>query len=356
MPRPRALLFAAPALSIALLVAGCNSAKPKAAAHRTTTTTSTSTTIPASTTAPPPPPAVAPLTGVPSTPDQAANLARPALAVKMDNSTDALPQTGVNNTDIVLEIQVEGISRLMNVFQSGDATRLGPTRSARYSDPPLLAMFGRPLFGWSGANKGVQKAVYGANWIVNVNWDTLQDAYKRSSDRKAPHNLYTNTQVLFSHAQPGEGPPPQQFQYLGAGETNASAVPAPGLNEAVGTTPSTWVWDATNHVYKRWEYGKPHETTDNGQVESTNVVVLATQYSPGPVAISTGSGAAIVLTGGTAITGTWTRADQTKPYTLTAADGTPIKLNPGRTWIELPNHPWGLIDAGTAAGLLAGAK
>jgi hypothetical protein len=129
-----------------------------------------------------------------------------------------------------------------------------------------------------------------------------------------------------------------------------------GLNEEVGTTPSTWIWDAASHTYKRWEYGKPHTTTDAGQVAATNVVVLATQYSKGPVAITTGTGQAIVLTNGTAVTGTWTRADQTKPYTLTAADGTPIKLNPGRSWVELPNHPWGAVDPNTAAGMLAGAK
>ncbi len=34
-------------------------------------------------------------------------------------------------------------------------------------------------------------------------------------------------------------------------------------------------------------------------------------------------------------TGMWSRADRTDPYTLTAADGSPILLNPGRTFVEL---------------------
>ena len=69
------------------------------------------------------------------------------------------------------------------------------------------------------------------------------------------------------------------------------------------------------------------------------MVVLQTLYTKGPVAVTVGSGPALVLLGGVAVPGTWTRDDQSKPYTLTATDGSPIKLNPGRTWIELANNP-----------------
>ena len=356
-PSPRAPLIVYAVLCVTLVAAGCSkdaAAKPK----RTTTTTSSSAPPPTSstTTAPPAPTGTpAPLTGQATSAEQAALITRPALAVKIDNSPEALPQSGVNNTDLVFEIQVEGISRLMAVFHSADAASVGPTRSARYSDPPILAMFGRPLFGWSGANEGVIKAVQSAPWIVNVNWDILHGAYHRSNSRPAPHNLYTDTRTLFSHAQPGQAAPAPVFSYLSPGQSNNGSSPLPGVNERVGTTPSTWVWDAGSSSYKRWEYGKRHTTTDAGQVAATNVVLLATKYSSGPVAITTGSGQALVLIGGNQVPGTWTRASQAQPYTLTGADGSPIKLNPGRTWIELANNPWGPVDAGAAAALLGGA-
>ena len=38
---------------------------------------------------------------------------------------------------------------------------------------------------------------------------------------------------------------------------------------------------------------------------------------------------------GAAITGTWSRAALTTPATLTSANGTPITLQPGNTWVEL---------------------
>ena len=353
----RAPVLASTIVAVALVAAGCSNdaaAKPKSKPVRTTTTaapaTSSTTTVPPAPTGTP-----APLTGLATSPVQASLITRPALAIKIDNSPEALPQSGVNNTDLVFEIQVEGISRLMAVFNSANASSVGPTRSARYSDPAILAMFGRPLFGWSGANDGVTKAVESANWIVNVNWNQLPKEYHRSSSRPAPHNLYTDTNALFAHAQPGQAAPKPVFSYLAPGEANASASPLAGVNEKVGTTPSTWVWDAATSSYKRWEYGKRHGTTDAGQVAATNVVLLATKYSSGPVAITTGSGQALVLLGGNQVAGTWTRASQDQPYTLTAADGTPIKLNPGRTWIELANNPWGPVDPGAAAGLLGGA-
>jgi hypothetical protein len=35
------------------------------------------------------------------------------------------------------------------------------------------------------------------------------------------------------------------------------------------------------------------------------------------------------------VKGTWNRPDPSKPAVLTAADGQPIALTPGRTWVEL---------------------
>src|SRR5262245_8083553 len=60
-----------------------------------------------------------PLTGLPAT--DPALLARPALAVKIDNHRDARPQAGINQADVVYEEIVEGITRFFAVFQSTDA-------------------------------------------------------------------------------------------------------------------------------------------------------------------------------------------------------------------------------------------
>ncbi len=326
-------------------------AQVKAAVVERTTTTTT-------TTAPPPvpeaPAPLAPLTGLAATPDQLGAINRPALAVKIDNSPPALPQDGLNQTDVVVEIMVEGISRLMAVFQSHDAGSVGPTRSARHSDPDILAMFGRPLFGWSGANEEVIGDVLSRDWIVNVEWNRVQSAYARRSSRSAPHNLYTSTPPLFARATPDQPAPPAVFDRLAAGEP-ALGAPMGGAQFRIGGTDGSWLWDAGSGRYLRWEYGHPHGT-DDGQVWSTNVVFLETKYSKGPTAVSTGTGRAWVLVGGNLVQGSWTRADRADRYTLTTPEGAPIKLQPGRTWLELTPGTPGAIDPQTAAALLAAPR
>jgi len=355
-PRPTSRALAA-AVAAVLVLASCGGGEETSKKERPTTTEAPTTTAEPTTTVPNAPPPTAPLTGVVVNEQQALRVTRPALAIKIDNTPEALPQWGVNNADIVYEIQVEGVSRLMAIFHSDDAAQVGPTRSARYSDPPILAMFGRPIFGWSGANKGVTKAVKAASYINNADAITAPKEYKRTRARSAPHNLLTSTTGLYSHAKPDEGTPPQQFQYLAPGEGNPTASPLAGANVQVGTTPSSWVWDAAAGVYKRWEYRKAHGT-DAGQVVSSNVVLLATRYSSpkSPIAQTTGAGNALVLTGGVAVPGVWSRAKESDTFTLTAMGGAPIKLTPGRTWVELADHPWGPIAPDVAAGMLAGGK
>src|SRR5579864_2448143 len=93
----------------------------------------------------PAPPAIAPLTGL-VVPHGSAFLTRAALAVKIENTPDARPQSGLDNADIVVEEQVEGgITRFIAIFQSRDARVVGPVRSARPEDPDLLRQYGAIL-------------------------------------------------------------------------------------------------------------------------------------------------------------------------------------------------------------------
>ena len=105
---------------------------------------------------------IAPLTGlVVAHPNK---LLRPALAVKIDNldtpGESALPQTGLNQADIVFEEVVEAdITRLVAVFHSVGTDPVGPVRSARTTDVHLLPQLHRPLIAWSGGNGNVIGAI-----------------------------------------------------------------------------------------------------------------------------------------------------------------------------------------------------
>jgi hypothetical protein len=91
-----------------------------------------------------------PLTGA-QTEDEAATLNR-TLSVKIENTPDARPQTGLSSADVVYETIAEGgITRFNCLFQSQVPQEVGPVRSARLSDLSIVPQYDA-LFFFSGAN------------------------------------------------------------------------------------------------------------------------------------------------------------------------------------------------------------
>ena len=353
LPRTRLALTIA---SLVAVAAACSSSAsgttastafstiPPTSSTSSTTTTSTTTTVAktttteeaTTTTAPAAP--VYPLTGLPVLDPTIA--ARPALVVKIDNASGARPQTGFNGADIVFEeIVNDNLTRFAMVFQSGGSDPVGPIRSGRLQDIDLFSAYGRPLFAWSGGNRTVTDAIHRSALIdVGPNFARV---YYRSGDRSVPHNLYSNTSALYTMTPFGAGAPQQQFKYRSPGEPVAG-VPARGVGIALDSINAEWEWDPAIGLYMRTMEGRPHNDAGSGRISTDNVVVLGVDYAPGvsgsPDAQTTGSGEAFVFTGGNYIHGTWTRGATTDPFTLTADDGTPIELTPGRTFVELPRN------------------
>ena len=288
----------------------------------------------------------APLTGLVVSDDDLDLLARPALAAKVDNHPRALPQWGLSDADIVIELRVEGISRFLAVFHSRDVGDVGPIRSARTSDPDLLAMFGHPLAAWSGANPATKELMRSVEWIQDVSADRLPDAYRRDGRERAPHNLVLDASEAFAATEDPIRIPSQLFEYREEGEAPGGE-PVPGFSVNVGLSVSEYRWDPDRAAWLRWSDGTAlhdadHDGTDGPQVAPANVVVLETAYGVSPTdpnspeAITVGEGRAWVFTGGHLVRGSWSRQDRTAPWALVSDAGTPIRLGPGATWVAMP--------------------
>ena len=325
-----------------------------------TTTTTTTTAAAPTTTVPLPVGPVAPLTGVQLALDDAAGAAllnRPALVAKVDNAVEAMPQIGLEFADMVIEIQVEGISRYMSVFHSKDVQQIGPIRSARTSDPDLFAMFVRPLVAWSGGNKNVTQIMDETPWIQSLTPTQAPNAYSRTSAKSAPHNLVLDVPTIYSYADQPPAVPVPLFGYLAPGQ-DPGGLPVAAFSLQVGSSPSAFVWDGIAGNWPRFANGRRHLDENGNQLAPTNVVMLETPYVPSeadsrsPEAVTVGSGVAWVFTQGRIIGGTWQRDAPEQPWRLTSADGQPILLTPGTTWVELSQtgvQPLVLDEVGTAA-------
>lgn len=281
---------------------------------------------------------VYPLTGMPAV--NRANAARRAITVKIDNNAQARPQAGLDRADVIYEEFTEGITRFVVVFQSSDATLVGPVRSVRPGDPNIVKPLGGTL-AFSGGSPAVLDIVR-ASGIPQIT-ENDKDTLKRRSGRKPPHNLYTNTADLYKKAGAGS-PPPVLSTFLapgspptGAGATAATRIslsPAPGVSAA-------YQWDATAGVWKRSTDGAPHALEGGGQISPRNVIVQYVPYAnfaadqkvkyPETV----GSGDAVVFVGGMQMKAKWAKSGPSAVSTFTDTAGKPIALAPGQTWVHL---------------------
>ena len=298
------------------------------------TSSASATTIAPSTTVAPDP--VMPLTGEPIT--DPALAARPAVVVKVGNY-DAHAQRGMNQADIVYEELINAnMSRFAFVFQSRTAKEVGPIRSGRRQDVDLLGSLNKPIFAWAGGNPTVTKIIKSSD-LIDLSQFKCHGSCYRVTDDVVPYNLVFNVERIYQLSLPGAGRPPQQFRYLTKGEKAAGAA-SPGVDVRMDSYKVSWEWNARKGHYERTQNGWSDLNWDRTRATTDNVVVLEMVYKPGisnsPDAQSIGSGTAWVFTAGHMVKGTWSRSDRLQPFTLTAADGSPIKLTPGRTFIELP--------------------
>jgi hypothetical protein len=334
-------LAAAAFVVLSLLGAACGGGGKDDSASPTTQPEPSSTTAPA----------VAananPLTGLPVDP---AVPARAVLVVKIDNAPKARPQAGINDADVVVEEGVEGgVTRFATLFHSHDAPAVGPVRSARSTDLLFAQQLGRPLFAYSGANAVFAELVRKAP-LVDVGVGRFPTSYHREPGRPAPYNLFSETKALFANAAGDVTPPPPLFSYRPAGEAppEAGSEPAPrvqALWKLNITTTVVFAWDEASKTFRRTTDGVPHLDAAGTQAAPENVVFQVVSYrntglvdrsgAAVPEAELVGEGDAWVLTAGRLVKGRWSRPTDAQTTTYTLPTGEPIRLTPGRTWLEL---------------------
>lgn len=339
-------------LSLALVAAACGNGgdtAPSTVAPTTavTTTTEAATTTPASTEAPTttaaattttePPKPVWPLTGLPL--DDPAAAQNPAIVVKVGNY-DAHPQRNSQAADIIYEEIINAnITRFAFVFHSGSANEVGPVRSGRRQDVDLLGSLNRPVFAWAGGNRTVTDEIEASDLVDLSQLHCKNTCYRSGDDKPVEFTLMFNVDKIKALDFPDAGAPPQQFLYRKDGAAPAGR-PSAGIDLKMETYKIGWTWNAKTGLYERSQNGKPDKDRSGEQVTTSNVVVLVMTYNPGisnsPDAVSVGTGEAWVHSGGSVVHGTWKRTDRSQTFTLIDDDGNPIRLTPGRTFVELP--------------------
>jgi hypothetical protein len=305
-------------------------------------------TVEATRTAPPEPtvPPAWPLTGVASN----EIVDRPAVAVKIENTNQARPQSGLQHADVVWETIVEfQVSRLVAVYHSQLPDEIGPVRSVRPMDIPVAAPL-RGLFVFSGGQPGILQLVYNSP-LQPISHDAGAAGLYRISARSAPHNVYASLTTILSQADANHSATPaEQFVFAPTAEA-ASAItdgtPASTLSFRLSAQSSpSWTWDPSRGQWLRNEGSSAHmDAVTGAQIGATNVVSVVARHpdsgfdaqnaAPVPTYELVGEGDAVVATGGKTLPCRWRKNAEDAPLQLFDAAGNPVTLAPGNTWVEL---------------------
>jgi len=287
-----------------------------------------------------------PLTGTPlESADEIPN--RPALAVKIPNNPQALPQTGLNEADVIFEeIINDGITRFAAVFHSQGSDPVGPIRSGRAQDVDILSNLNSPLLAWSGGNPGVTRVINNST-LTSLSYvgGYGNSYYRRDGRGGAPHNLFSSTDTLWELAPDEFAIPPQIFPYMLPGDV-AEGDTASIIEIELDSILVRWDYDAASGRYLRSEYGEPHMSELTGQVWADNVVVMLVEYrqstidAKSPEAVTVGGGQLLIFADGVVRQGVWQRSSNldTWNFFTDTTLSVPLGLSEGRTWVELPRN------------------
>lgn len=275
---------------------------------------------------------VSPLTGLPSS-----RAGTSAMVVKIDNSSKARPQAGLDQADIVIEQEVEGgLTRFAAIFQSSAPERIGPVRSARSTDISFLSALGRPGLVYSGANGVFDTLIIRQERVRNYSAARF-GGYWRDNSRRAPSNLYTS----MSQFSTAGAPPPAWFHF--GTQPNSGGVSVTSFVARFPATSVSWTWNGS--AWSRAQDGRNHTSESGGVLTATNVVVAQIPIIDSglkdptgafvPEFIWAGEGPVAVFTNGRRIDGQWIRPTLGDPAVLVDANGAVIELAPGNTWVEL---------------------
>jgi DUF3048 family protein len=319
-------------------LAGCSAATDAAPASAQTRPSSAaaapgdgtaSTTGPGGSAAVPGP--VGPLTGLSVT---AAIAQRPAVAVVVTGSDPV----GLGSADLVWA-EMAGPVRYLAVFQSAEASTVGPMTSTRPTDGQALSVL-HPLTGYDGGTTAFV-SVLDATKIIDDGYAAHASLYSGGSG-----HLTVSTAALAAAGR-SDGPPPELFGYRQPGDSLASAGqthPTSVRVEAPGEPAEQWNFDA---VTDRWVQtaGGPRVSVANlvVQIVSFKTVYLSRKYDQTvPSALFVGKGAVTVFSGtapgqsgGTGAAGSWAKPGITAVTNYFDAAGQPMSFEPGPTWVVL---------------------
>ena len=311
---------------------------------------------------------------------------RRPLAIMIENSPDARPQSGLSSADIVYEALAEGgITRFMALYYCGVQavdTTVAPVRSARsyfvdwasgYNYPLYVHVGGANLPGPADALGQISQYGWGLQNDLNqfsIGYPTfVRNANRLGREVATEHTMESTTEKLWAVAAKRGWTNMSPDRKLGkkviagtdwledftqwefADGQKATEI-KPNISyefwDGYDQFAVSWSYDSTTNTYKRSMAGEAHIDHNNQtQLAASNVIILFTDEK-GPIDElkhmlyrTTGMGDVLIFQNGGVVKAKWSKKDRESQLLILDVRGKAVPLARGLTWISV-------LDTGTA--------
>jgi len=279
---------------------------------------------------------------------------RRPVAIMLNNLEAAQPMTGVSRADVCYEYVVEGsITRLMGLFENyDDLDKIGSVRSCREYFVYTMLEFDAIYMHFGQAAYALQ--ILGEDYVDNLNGlgEAGDTCFYRTTDRKAPHNVYTSAKGIEAgikklgyredHYDGFKG----KFKFCDLDKvvTNENGIPITHMEPKYKINKPWFEYNPETEKYDRYQYGGPHIDDLTGEQLSYENVIFQYNFwtqldEKDYLAFDCHSGGSFqYFTHGKMVMGTWQRELNEDNYNMSAiryydADGNELEINSGKTFI-----------------------
>lgn len=306
---------------------------------------------------------------------------RRPIAVMIENSIDARPQSGLSRADVIYEAVAEGgITRFMPIFYCNTASqevKVAPVRSARiyfinfameYGDKPIFMHVGGAN-NYSGSGDTAKEA-RALEFLETIGWkvprgndfDTTYDSaypvfwrnYERLGREVATeHTMMASLDAAYEQAKKrGFGFNDEngkawnekfiQYKFIDGKQTGSVSEISFDYWDNKQDYSVLWKYDPTSNNYLRLTGGQVHTDLETKEPLLAKNVVILFAKEKGPVDKNmhmmytvTGKGKALVFQNGEAIEGTWEKKDGYDRLKLFDSKDKEIAFVRGVTWFHI---------------------
>lgn len=313
---------------------------------------------------------------------------RPILAM-IENHTDARPQSGLSQADVLYEAVAEGgITRFMGVFYCGAVAnpgKIAPVRSARIYFVNIAAEYNNPVYMHVGGGNCSRdeasgectsdKRAWALEELADLDWrkrggndfDTTLDSgvpvFKRDENRLGPdkvlaveHTMIGSLSAAWQQANKrgftGVNDDNKSWESNfrewkfkdGANLDKRGDVNSISFDFWSGYKDFTarFEYDKDNNVYKRFTGGEPHLDLENNQQLTTSNLVIQFAKEEGPLDSHKhmlyhviGKGKALLFQNGQVVEASWEKPNQTGKTIFTDKTGKEVQFVRGVIWVAV---------------------